>query len=252
MIFRWVQCARNKIAARQTNIVLINVMELQLVNLDQVKNLRGERGGGKGEHIETFFAYRKMFYIRVLCFNFAVRRRIRKKPGKFLLTKISNINIVLGNLIPAINSTSQGPFTYGGHSSFLLVDRDVNTFQHTYGPYDRAIVTTSWWKATFKTTVFITSFTIVARFHSADCCAYRLNNLEVSTVVYSNFNQEKSSEILMVRTNSLTTIENGIQIQNPHKTFTVSTEDGIKADEILIKKYNADYVNIAELYIEGY
>ena len=149
-------------------------------------------------------------------------------------------------MIPAINSTSQGPLTFMSHSPFLLIDGDESSFQHTL---ERA-TETNWWKATFKTTVFTTSFTIVARVHSADCCVDRLNNLEVNTVVYSNSNQEKSSEILMVRTNSLTTIENGIQ--NPRKTFTVSTEDGIKADEILIKNHYYQAVNVAELYIEGY
>ena len=93
-------------------------------------------------------------------------------------------------MIAAINSTSQWPNGYvnpallGTLTSENLIDGNEQTQIHTKTCGGGMC----WWKAVFKTTVYITSFTIVARY---DCCQERLDDVVISAVIYDSPSLEK-------------------------------------------------------------
>lgn len=141
-------------------------------------------------------------------------------------------------MIPAISTASHGPVQFGGYNPCLAIDGINSTFQHTNISPEK-----SWWKGVFKTTVFIKSFTIVARpnYHQ------RINNLDIVAVVYKN---RKSQEFLIVDTNSLPFITEGA---GTVKSFTIPGIDGIEANEVMVRMNNPqNYLNFAEIYINGY
>ena len=83
------------------------------------------------------------------------------------------------NLTEAIEMTSQGPTTYNSEAPEYGIDGSEDTTAHTDSLDPPEI---HWWKATFKTTVYLTSFTIVPR---KNCCQDRINNMMVYSVTYN-------------------------------------------------------------------
>ena len=145
-------------------------------------------------------------------------------------------------MIPAISETTQGPETRDPYFANLAIDNDKNNFINTLESTEEP----HWWKAEFKTTVYITKFIVFARIDFSQ----RIDNIKVFTVLYNTRVGQgaQTEEHLLADLGDIPITAGG-------KTFEVT--NGVMSDALLLKRFrpsdgSENVMNIAEIYICGY